>query len=80
MRGGRDGDRLRCRIDTGGHAGRVNGGEAIGELRTDGFAAIEESFVSTRNLAMDGAGDNIARRKFCVGMDGGHEAAAGFVN
>ena len=39
-------------------------------------AAIEKDVVAGRDLAMDGARHDIARRQFGVGMDRRHEALA----
>ena len=39
------------------------------EFRADGFAAIQKDLAAGDDLAMDGAGDDIARRQFRIGMD-----------
>ena len=49
-------------------------------MRADRLAAIEEGAAAGRDLGMDGAGDDVARREFGVGMDREHEALAGRVD
>ena len=50
------------------------------ELGADGLAAIEEHFVAGGDLAMDGAGDDIARRQFAHRGCAAHETPPGFVD
>ena len=67
---------LAHRIDSAGHAGCIDGGKVIREIRADGGPAIQEHILSGQNLAVNGAGNNVARRQFGVIVYRRHEAFA----
>ena len=60
------------RIDTRGRAGGVDIGKSCGEIRE--LARIEESAAAGRDFGKNAAGDDVARRQLCGGMDSRHEA------
>ena len=63
MRGRRDRDRLRRRIDAGGDAARIDGREFLGEARAERLARIEERAAAGGDLGEYAARDDVARRE-----------------
>ena len=77
--GRRNRDRLAPRVEPGSLAGREHRRKARRELGPD-LAAIEKGAAPAHHLAVDAAGDNVARPKLGVGMQCAHEALAAAVD
>ena len=76
MRGGRDRDRLRRRIDAGGHAACMDGRKFLGEMRAERLACIEERAAAGGDFGEHAARHDIARRQLGQRMQRQHEALA----
>ncbi len=73
MRGRRHRNRLDAGIQARRHAGGEDGRKGFGEFVTDRFAGVQEGALAGGQLAVDGAGDHVARRQLGALMIAGHE-------
>ena len=76
MGGGGHRNGLARRINARADAGGMDRGEMLFKFRPDGITAIQEGLVAARHLAVNGAGHNVTRRQFGIGMHRRHEALA----
>ena len=76
MRRGHDGDWLSDRINPGAAAGFGHSRKACQQMAPNGRAGIERGRQTRRCLRVDGARHHIARRKFGIRVQIGHEAMA----
>ena len=76
MRGRRHRNRLFRRVDAGGDAAGMDGGEFFGEMRAECGGGIEEGAVAGGNFREYAARHNIAGREFGKRMQPQHETLA----
>ena len=50
------------------------------EAGADGLATIQEHILAGNDLAVNGAGDDVARRQLGIVVESGHEALAAFID